>query len=336
MTRFKLINNKVLFAVCTVLLTVLIVGCPEKASSTGNNDLDDDQKPIENPTTKIALHVTDNRAEGVRKVLGLLDFPSMAGKNVVVKPNFNTADPSPASTHNETLEQIMTEIHSRGAVGITLAERSYQAFDEVIAQKAIDVLADEKNFRIVNLDNDEYILFEKEGLHWRNGFRVPRTISESEYIVATCCLKTHHTGVITMSLKLGVGILPRSHMQELHSSSRINSMIAEINLAYKPDIIILDGVKAFIEGGPSRGTVATGNVILAGTDRIAVDVVGAAMLEYLGSTKVRKGSIFDLEQIQRAVELNLGIKYPSQIEIVTDDSASAALADELKAIIDEG
>jgi uncharacterized protein (DUF362 family) len=125
-------------------------------------------------------------------------------------------------------------------------------------------------------------------------------------------------------------------MQELHSSPRINSMIAEINLAYEPDLIILDGVKAFIDGGPSTGTVANGNVILAGTDRIAVDVVGAAILEYLGSRRVRTGSIFELEQIQRAVELNLGIKYPSQIEFVTDDSASAALADELKAIIDQG
>jgi uncharacterized protein (DUF362 family) len=330
------IISKVLLTVYTVLFTIFIIGCPEKNSSLGNDDSDGDPNPVENPTTKIALYVTDNRAEGVQKVMELLDFPSMAGKNVIVKPNFNTADPPPASTHNETLEQIMTEIHSRGAAGITLAERSYQAFDEVITRKAIDIMAAEKNFRIVNLDNDEYTLFERDGLHWQNGFRLPRTISEAEYIVTTCCLKTHHTGVITMSLKLGVGILPQIHMQELHSSPRINSMIAEINLAYEPDLIILDGVKAFIDGGPSTGTVANGNVILAGTDRIAVDVVGAAILEYLGSRRVRTGSIFELEQIQRAVELNLGIKYPSQIEFITDDSASAELADELKAIIDQG
>jgi uncharacterized protein (DUF362 family) len=330
------IISKALLTVYTVLFTIFIIGCPEKVSSLGNDDSDGDPNPVENPTTKIALYVTDNRAEGVQKVMELLDFPSMAGKNVVVKPNFNTADPPPASTHNETLEQIMTEIHSRGAAGITLAERSYQAFDEVITRKAIDIMAAEKNFRIVNLDNDEYTLFERDGLHWQNGFRLPRTISEAEYIVTTCCLKTHHTGVITMSLKLGVGILPQIHMQELHSSPRINSMIAEINLAYEPDLIILDGVKAFIDGGPSTGTVANGNVILAGTDRIAVDVVGAAILEYLGSRRVRTGSIFELEQIQRAVELNLGIKYPSQIEFITDDSASAELADELKAIIDQG
>ena len=36
------------------------------------------------------------------------------------------------------------------------------------------------------------------------------------------------------------------------------------------------------------------------------------------------------------LNINLGIKYPSQIEFITDDSASAELADELKAIIDQG
>ena len=198
--------------------------------------------------------------------MGLLDYPSMKNKHVIVKPNFNTADPPPASTHNDTLSQLITEIRSRNASEITLAERSYQSFDEVIAEKEIKEMAEELGFKIKDLDLDDYTHFKRDDLHWENGFRVPNIINNAEYIVSTCCLKTHFKGVITMSLKLSVGILPKMHMRELHSSQNINSMIAEINLAYEPDLIVMDGVKTFISGGPSKGTVADGNVVLAGTD----------------------------------------------------------------------
>jgi uncharacterized protein (DUF362 family) len=315
---------------------ILLIGCPKNTASSDVND-DDNITAPQSTTTKIALQVTGDRSEGIRKVMELLEIPSMEGKHVVVKPNFNTSHPTPGSTHNETLRQIMVEIQNRGASDITLAERSYQRFQDVITEKGIDLMANDLGFNIVHLDTNAYSIFSNNRtLHWPEGFRLPNTIRDAEYIVSTCCLKTHHTGVITMSLKNSVGIIPTVHMQQLHNSPRINSMIAEINLAYKPDLIILDGIVAFIDGGPSTGTRVNGNVIIAGTDRIAVDVVGAAVLEDLGSYRVGRGRLFELEQISRAVEINLGIRYPHQIEFITGDSASAAYAEQLMEIILEG
>ena len=289
-----------------------------------------------NATTKIALHKTTNRKEGVKTVMGLLDYPSIQDKHVIVKPNFNTADPSPASTHNDTLNQLISEIKDRNASEITLAERSYQPFDEVISEKGIKKMAEELEFKIQNLDLDGYTLYKRDGLHWKNGFRVPNIINNAEYIVTTCCLKTHFKGVITMSLKLSVGIIPTLHMKELHSSPNINSMIAEINLAYEPDLIVMDGVKTFISGGPSKGTVADGNVVLAGTDRIALDAVGTAILLELGTDKIKRGRIFELEQISRAVELGIGIDSPHKIELVTANYESSEYAEKIKAILKDG
>ncbi len=307
-----------------------------KKKSTFSSSGGDSYPPTPITKSKIALHKTQDRKEGVRTVMDLLKFPPMQNKHVVVKPNFNTSDPPPASTHNNTLRQLITEIKSRGASDITLAERSYQSFKEVIAEKGIEEMAEELGFNIQNLNSDEYTVFNRDDLHWDNGFRVPNIINDAEYIVTTCCLKTHHTGVITMSLKLGVGILPTMHMNELHSSANINSMIAEINLAYKPDLIVMDGVKTFISGGPSHGTIADGNVILAGTDRIALDVVGSAILINLGSTRVRRGEIFELEQISRAVELGIGINSPDKIEFVTINDESKDYAEKIREIMIEG
>ena len=96
-------------------------------------------------------------------------------------------------------------------------------------------------------------------------------------------------------------------------------MIAEINQPFNPSLIILDGVDAFIDGGPAKGTLKHPNIMLASTDRIAIDAVGVAILRHLGTTPdVQNGSIFEQDQIARAVELNLGVKSASEIKLVSD------------------
>jgi uncharacterized protein (DUF362 family) len=119
-------------------------------------------------------------------------------------------------------------------------------------------------------------------------------------------------------------------MSELHSSPDQRLMIAEINAAYNPDLIVLDGVEAFVTGGPDKGKLVESHLILAGTDRIAIDAVGVAVLRYFGTTSaVGQGPIFQQEQIARAVELELGVTGPQDIELITDDPESEAYAAEI-------
>ena len=100
---------------------------------------------------------------------------------------------------------------------------------------------------------------------------------------------------------------------------------------------MLDGVAAFTDGGPSRGELKAGNVMIAGDDRVAVDAVGVAMLKSLGANQAIMGrKIFEQEQIARAVELGLGASGPEAIEIVTGDAESKAAADALRAILAQG
>jgi uncharacterized protein (DUF362 family) len=114
-------------------------------------------------------------------------------------------------------------------------------------------------------------------------------------------------------------------------------MIAEINAAYQPDLVVLDGVQAFVDGGPDTGTLVDSEVILAGTDRVAIDAVGVAILRHFGTTPtVNQGRVFDQEQLARAAELGLGVTGPEQIELVTPDAASAAYADEIRQILSAG
>jgi uncharacterized protein (DUF362 family) len=293
--------------------------------------------------TKIALVKTTDRAKGVQEALKILEFAPVKNKRVFIKPNFNTADPPPASTHNHTLSQLIAEIRNRGASEITVGERSGPPeTKKVLEDKGIFELAKKLDFKIINfeeLPENDWVHFNPKDCHWENGFYLPRPLVEAEYPVSLCCLKTHqYGGIFTMSLKLSVGLTPKKLMRELHSSTQnMRKMIAELNQPYTPQLIIMDGMESFVDGGPMKGTVKNANVIAAGCDRVAIDAVGVAILKELGSNENIMGrKIFEQEQIKRAAELGLGISNPEQIEFVSADKTSADYAQKLKTILAKG
>jgi len=166
---------------------------------------------------------------------------------------------------------------------------------------------------------------------------------ESECLISTCCLKTHQFGgVFTMSLKNHVGVVPTtrhgySYMSELHSSPHQRKLIAEINVPFTPDLVVLDGIDAFVDGGPANGKRTKGNVFLASTDRVAIDAVGVAILKSLGSNAhIMNAKIFDQEQISRSVELGIGASSPSEIDLVAADDQSRDYKDRVAGILNQG
>lgn len=299
-----------------------------------------------NTKSRVALLKTDNRKHGVQASLRGLNVNSVKGKDVLIKPNFNTADPTPGSTHTDTLAALVEEVWAMGAKSISLGERSYPPTGEVMEKKGILPIMDKMDVKVINFDDlgdRDWVLFKPKGTHWADGFRIARPILDAECLVSTCCLKTHQFGgIFTMSLKLHVGVVPTSrhgydYMRQLHSSPHQRKMIAEINEPFTPSLVILDGIDAFVDGGPATGTRARGEVFLASTDRVAVDAVGVAVLKMLGSNEsIMKPKVFEQEQIARAVELGLGASFPSEIEVIPADEKSQDYRDRVVEILREG
>ena len=78
-------------------------------------------------------------------------------------------------------------------------------------------------------------------------------------------------------------------------------------------------------------------MLLLGSDRVAIDAVGVALLRLHGGNRtISAGRVFEQEQIARAVELGLGVKGPEQIELVTDDAESRAVADRVREVLLKG
>ena len=299
-----------------------------------------------NGLSRVVLVKTENRKEGVKKSLAALKTNPCKGKNVLIKPNFNTADFTPGSTHNDTLAGLVEKVWEMGARSISLGERSFPPTREVMEAKGILPVLQKMDVRVINFDDlkeKDWVEFKPQKSHWVDGFRIARPILESECLISTGCLKTHQFGgVFTMSLKLHVGVVPTSrngydYMRQLHSSPHQRKMIAEINEPFKPQLVILDGVEAFADGGPATGKRARGEVFLASSDRVAVDAVGVAILKLLGSNEaIMRPKIFEQEQIARAVEIGLGASSPLEIEVIAADENSKDLRDRTVAVLQKG
>jgi uncharacterized protein (DUF362 family) len=297
---------------------------------------------------EVFLIKTDNRIEGMKAIFSHFSifFESLKHKHVVIKPNFNTADPVPASTDIRVLRELIIQLKASEVKKITIAERAGPVnTHETMQTKGIfDLQKELEGFDIVDLSSipdSEYIHFKpnESKSHWKNGFHYPKIYKQADAIIMLPCLKTHrYGGDFTLSLKLSVGLVPRgtepAYMRELHSSPHQKSLIAEINQVFTPDLIILDGVDAFTDGGPDKGTLRHPMVMLASIDRIAIDAVGVAILRDHNTTPdVAKGSIFEQEQINRAVELGLGVTQASDINIEAADSQSEEYAQKIQMIL---
>ena len=119
-------------------------------------------------------------------------------------------------------------------------------------------------------------------------------------------------------------------MWELHSSPFQRQMIAEINSHYSLDFVLMDGIKAFVTGGPESGKVVEPNLLLASRDRVAIDAVGVAILRMYGAKgKVGEASVFGQDELKRAAELGFGVKSSGDIQLTPLNNESRQVAEKI-------
>ena len=292
-----------------------------------------------NSKGEVFILKTNNRATGVPMLLKNFDLSDYSGKTVALKANYNSADPFPASTHIDTLKALVQTLKTAGASDITMAERSGMGdTQEVLEQMGVLSLSKELGFKAVVLDDigkEEWIKIDRSDTHWLKGFYMAKVFHDADKVVQTCCLKTHRFGGhFTLSMKNSVGLVAKKvpggmydYMWELHGSPFQRQMIAEINNNYNLDFALMDGIKAFITGGPESGTLVEPNLLLASRDRVALDAVGVAILKLYGAKgKVGQTDIFEQDQLKRAAELGFGVKSVADIVLtpLSDESKESA------------
>jgi len=240
------------------------------------------------------------------------------GEVVLLKPNFNTADPFPASSDPEFIKTVVELVYETGAKIVMIGESSTMSFN---TRKIMEKL------RIFDLEKMEqppriYIFEERgwlkkeipEGKFIKKAW-VTEFLERADRLILLPCLKTHAYAKFTGSLKLCVGFVKPVQRVNLHLS-KLQEKTAELNKLVNPDLIIMDARKCFISGGPAKGEVREPNLILASNDRIALDVEGIKIIQSFKGNSLKDINPWELEQIKRAVELNIGVKNENEYQII--------------------
>jgi len=88
----------------------------------------------------------------------------------------------------------------------------------------------------------------------------------------------------------------------------VQEKVADLNKIINPDLIIMDARKCLINRGPSEGEVRQPNLILASTDRVAIDVEGIKIIQSFKGNSLENIDPWELPQIKKAIELGIGTK----------------------------
>lgn len=280
----------------------------------------------------VALVRTNNRTRGIIEALSIIGGlkPTLAKLRgyVLIKPNLNSHDLFPGSTHPETLRTILQVMIETGlptdqiVVGDMSGPRWLPTRETMRRNGTLDVV---QKFGIKTsfFEDEEWVTVKPEkATSWPQGFTVAKTVFEASRIISLPCLKTHRFGgVFTFSLKNTVGMINPADRMYLHESKKMRDLIAEINLAYTADLVILDGMKCFITEGPEKGKEASPGIMIAGGDRVAIDAIGASILKYLNADGMKNLPVKEQEQLKRAAEIDLG-----QLDLAMIDMRTSNLA----------
>jgi len=248
------------------------------------------------------------------------------GDTVLLKPNYNTADPFPGSTDPEFLRTVIEFLYDAGAGKVVVGERSAFLNTRKVLEKAgVLKTAEEAGAEVIIFGRDGWrVIYDRKG--WRR-VKVPkgrylRRVSlakeafEMEKIVYIPLIKTHHLADFTGAIKLSMGLVKPLFDQILFHVRHLREKLAELCLVVKPDLIIMDARKVFISGGPAKGELRTPNLILASGNQVAIDIEGVKILQsYPGNSL--KTDVWNLVQIKHAIELGQGPRNEQEYEVIT-------------------
>jgi len=240
--------------------------------------------------------------------LGPLTLAISKGDRVLVKPNFNSDDPPPASTDLAFLKVILEILIELGAK-VTVGESSggiWRPTSKVFNSLHLQELTNSLGVELIAFEDkpNDWVRIAIDG-EFLHDVVMPKSAYEADRLVYLPCLKTHRLARYSGALKLAFGFVNPGERLAFHIRYR-EEKLAEISLCWQPDLIVMDGRKAFVTGGPQSGRVEEPNVVLVSGDLVAIDVEAVKVLL---SYKARNRLLSDpwrLPQIITAVKYKLG------------------------------
>ena len=131
---------------------------------------------------------------------------------------------------------------------------------------------DPEKVSLVDLNTDQQVEKEVPGGKRMLSRKIPLTLEKADVIISVPVLKVHFAAIVSLSIKNLQGAVPPLEKYMSHFFGLWQNLI-NIHHLVKPELVIVDGLTGQEDFGPVSGTPKRMNLLIGGTNPVAVDSV---------------------------------------------------------------
>lgn len=291
--------------------------------------------PVANPfraggRSLVALVHGDEAPAMVRRaveLIGGIERLDLRGRRALVKPNCVSGEPPPATTDPRVVRAVAELARAAGARDLAIGEMSAVLALPTrpnLERTGIAGVAKEIDAELLAFDEGEWVEVHPTGVEFATRVYVAKPAYEAERLISVPVIKTHRSASFSCALKNTVGCVHGKNKPWAYGGRGWEPAVAELNLAVRPHLYVVDGLQSMVQGGPWSGEAAPTRLILASGDPVATDVVALGLVKAFGRwERVTSKEVWEQTQIQRAIALGLGARGPEEVELVVEDLTGA-------------
>jgi uncharacterized protein (DUF362 family) len=252
--------------------------------------------------------ISGEQAAATRKAVEALGGMSrfvQKGHRVVLKPNMSFASgPDRASnTHPIVVSTVAQMCLEAGADQVMIVDNPLQSAELCLRRAGVvdackgmkntyvQMFTDRKFYREIKIPQGKVL----------DRVEVIKEVLDSQVLICLPQAKSHSTTGVSMGIKGLMGLI--WDRWSFHSRYNINEALADLATVLRPKLTLLDATRALTTGGPGGpGEVVKPNLVIAGTDPVAVDSFGVTVASWYGQ-QFKGGQV---EHLQAASQRGLG------------------------------
>ncbi len=217
--------------------------------------------------------------EALHKLGGIERFIAK-GDRVVIKPNvgWDRQPEQAANTNPEVVAAVVRQCVQAGADEVLVTDVSLNDPQRCFARSGIQHAAQEAGAEVRLPGVNDFVKTDMHG-DLLKIWPVARYYHEADKIINLPVVKHHSLCGCTLAMKNWYGVLG-GRRNQLHQ--RIHTSIVDLAAAMRPTLTLMDATRVLKHNGPTGGSlddVSIENVLIAGTDEVAIDSYSLRFLD---------------------------------------------------------
>ena len=209
-----------------------------------------------------------------------------AGSRVLIKPNLCKAAPRGSGfvTDAGVVAAVAKLVLEMNPASVVIAEGAMAGYDsegyptdDALVVTGVAAVGRRLGVEVRNLNVDTWEEVEIPGALVLDRIKIATTVLESDVIISVPVLKTHLRTNATLSLKNMNGAMPGAEKRKSHRLG-LDQAIADLNSIIGPHYAIIDATTGMEGTWQIPGNSRQMGLIVAGSDPVYVDVVGASLM----------------------------------------------------------